>query len=175
MQKLTKTLLKKQLERRSKEQLIDTIAELYGTFGEVQDYFQAQLNPVDTEELVEKYKSAIRKEFFPERGFGKARRSVARKAISDYRKVSRDPLGVAELMIYFVEMGVRFTNEYGDIDEPFYNSMESMYHKAVQYIFQHELQGHFDDRCRNIMYQSANTGWGFHDTLSEIYYEAFGL
>ncbi len=175
MQKLTKAALKNRLEQRSKKQLIDEIAELYGKFSVVQDYYQTKLSPGGIEQLVEKYKSVIRKEFFPERGFGKARRSVARKAISDYKKVSRDPLGVTELMLYFVEMGVQFTNEYGDIDEPFYNSMESMYHKAVQHMFKYELQAHFDDRCRKIVDRSAHTGWGFHDTLSEIYYDSFGL
>lgn len=175
MQKLSKTALKKRLASHSKAQLIDEIAELYSTFSEVRDYYQARFNPLDTEQLVEKYKAIIRKEFFPERGFGKARRSVARKAIGDYKKVSRDPVGVADLMLFFVEMGVRFTNEYGDIDEPFYNSMESMYYKAIQHMFKHELQHHFEERCREIVYQSANTGWGFHDTLSGIYYDAFGV
>ena len=175
MPKLNKTELRKQLEQRSKKQLIDDIAELFGKFDVVQDYYEAKFNPIETAQLVEKYKIVIRKEFFPERGFGKARRSVARKAINDYKKVSRDPFGVAELMLYFVEMGVRFTNEYGDIDEPFYNSMESMYHKAIQHIFKHELQHHFDDRCREIMHSTGGIGWGFHDTMSEIYYEAFGV
>ena len=175
MPKLNKTGLKKQLESRSKAQLIDDIAELYSAFSVVQDYYQAKFNPVDREELVERYKAIIRKEFFPERGFGKARRSVARKAIVDYKKVSRDPFGVAELMLYFVEMGVRFTNEYGDIDEPFYTSMESMFHKAIQHIFKYDMQQQFETRCRQIMHNTRNTGWGFYDTISEIFYEFFEI
>ena len=173
MKKISKSTLKQYLEQRSKKQLLDDIADLFTKFSVVQDYYQAKINPVDEEQLVQKYKTVIRREFFPERGFGKARRSVARKAVSDYKKVSGDPVGLADLMLFFVGMGVRFTNEYGDIDEPFYNSMESMYHKAVQHIFKHDLQYHFEDRCRDIVDHSAHTGWGFHDTLSEIYYEFY--
>ena len=51
-------------------------------------------------------------------------------------------------MLYYVEMGVQFTNAYGDIDEAFYNSMESMYERAVKYIAQHGMCGHFEERCR---------------------------
>lgn len=173
MKKMSKTILKQYLTQRSKDQLIDDIADLFIKFSVVQDYYQAKMHPVDEEQLLKKYKAVIEREFFPSRGFGKARRSVARKAISDYKKVSGDPVGLADLMLFFVETGVRFTNEYGDIDEPFYNSMESMYQKALQHIFKYDLQYHFDDRCQKIVSQSAHTGWGFHDTLSELFFEYY--
>jgi len=173
MKKITKRELTAYLGQRSKMQLCDDIADLFAKFPVVQDYYQARLNPVDEAQLVEKYKAEIEKEFFPQRGFGKARRSVARKAISDYKKVSGDPAGLADLMLFFVEAGVRFTNEYGDMDEPFYNSLESMFYKALQHIFKHGLPDHFEDRCRSIVYHSAHTGWGFHDTLSGILYDFY--
>jgi hypothetical protein len=40
---------------------------------------------------LEKYKAIIKKEFFPARGFGEARLSVARKAVMDYKKLSNSP------------------------------------------------------------------------------------
>jgi hypothetical protein len=61
------------------------------------------------------------------------RGSVARKAVSDYKKVSASKFGLADVMLYYVEMGVQFTNAYGDIDEAFYNSMESMYESRKIY------------------------------------------
>ena len=173
MNNISKSTLKTYLNQRSREQLIADIADLFTKFRVVRNYYQARLYPVDEEQLVRKYKTVIQREFFPERGFGKARRSVARQAISEYKKVSRDPLGLADLMIFFVEMGVRFTNEYGDIDEPFYNSMESMYHKALQHIMKYAVQDTFELRCRKIVDDSYHTGWGFHDTLSEMFYEYY--
>ena len=42
-------------------------------------------------------------------------------------------------MIQYVENGVKFTNAFGDIDEPFYYSMESMFEKALEYIVENNL------------------------------------
>ena len=173
MNNISKSTLNTYLNQRSREQLIADIADLFTKFRVVQNYYQARLHPVDKEQLVQKYKTVIQREFFPERGFGRARRSLARKAISEYKKVSGDPVGLADLMIFFVEMGVKFTNEYGDMDEPFYHSMESMYHKALQHIVKYALQDMFELRCRKIVDDSHHTGWGFHDTLSEMFYEYY--
>jgi hypothetical protein len=51
----------------------------------------------------------------------------------------------------------------------FYNSMESMYGRAVKYIVQNKLIGQFEDRCRKIVDDTCNIGWGFHDGLSDIF------
>jgi hypothetical protein len=40
-------------------------------------------------------------------------------------------------MLFYVEMGVRYTNQYGDINESFYTSMESMYENATKHISYH--------------------------------------
>jgi hypothetical protein len=76
-------------------------------------------------------------------------------------------------MLYYVEMGVQFTNTYGDIDEAFYNSMESMYQSAVKHIVKHEMEAQFEERCRRIVSETSDIGWGFHDQLSDIYEEHF--
>ena len=123
--------------------------------------------------VIEKYKAIIKDEFFPNRGFGRAKLSVAKKAISDFKKICQTKALVADLMLYYVEIGVRFTREYGDIDEPFYNSMEGMYEKVMNYIAENELQEAFKDRCRKVVVNTSNIGWGFHDTLSDIYEEHF--
>lgn len=34
-------------------------------------------------------------------------------------------------MLYYVEKGVEFTNNYGDIDQSFYSSIESMYERVI--------------------------------------------
>lgn len=59
------------------------------------------------------------------------------------------------------------------IDETFYNSMESMYERAVKYVVRHGLQGQFEERCRRIVTDTTGMGWGFHDRLSDIYEEHF--
>jgi len=165
--------LKQYLAARSKEQLIAEIGDMFSKIDSVKDYYQSKLNLGYSADVSEKYKSIIKHEFFPARGFGRAQLSVARKAVSDYKKVAGSKFGIADVMLYYVEMGVQFTNTYGDIDEAFYNSMESMYERAVKYIAQHGMRGQFEERCRRIVTDTADIGWGFHDGLSYIYEEHF--
>lgn len=135
--KINLTTLKKHLKTRSQAELIADIAELYKRFQPVKDYYQIQLYPQDESQVAAKYKKIIEDEFFPARGFGKARLSVAKKAITEYKKVNKTVMGLIDIMLFYVEQGVRFTDAYGDIDEPFYISMETMYEKAVKEIVKH--------------------------------------
>ena len=169
----TLTDLKQYLKKASKEDLIAEIAELYKRFDSVKDYYQVKLSPEADTQVSAKYKKIIEDEFFPKRGIGKARLSTAKKAVSDYKKVAETPLYVVDIMIFYVEQGIRFTNAYGDIDEPFYNSMESMYENALELVIKYNLQATFQERCRKIVKDTSHIGWGFHDGLSEIYSGAF--
>ena len=124
-------------------------------------------------ELIAKYKAVIEHEFFPARGYGQARLSIARKAVSDYKRISPSIEGLVDLMLFYVEMGVAYTNAYGDINEPFYSSMETMYERAVELIAKLNMQEQFAVRCKKIVRDTAGIGWGFHDALADIYDEHF--
>jgi hypothetical protein len=171
---LSLTVLKQYLKDCPKEELAKDIIELCKRFPSVKDYYQLKLNPDDETHVIVKYKQIIEHEFFPARGYGKAKLSVARKAVSEYRKVCRNPVNLADIMLFHVEQGVKFTNAYGDIDEPFYNSMESMYGDAIKWVSKNELQDIFQQRFQKIVKDTSSIGWGFHDTLLEIYEEVYG-
>jgi hypothetical protein len=172
MEKVTLRSLKQYLAERSHAELVADIADLFGRFDGVKDFYQLQIGG-ESAEVLAKYKALIDKEFFPARGEPRGRLSIARKVISDYRKLSPAASSLIDLMLYYVETGVRFTNTYGDIDEPFYNSMESMYSSAVKLIGERRLHAEFEPRCHRVVSDTRNIGWGFHDTLSEIYSEGF--
>ncbi|PZV13384.1 MAG: hypothetical protein DCF20_15225 [Pseudanabaena sp.] len=167
------TVLKQYLKNCSKEELISNISELFKRFNSVKDYYQVKLSPQEETQIAAKYKKIIEDEFFPTRGLGKAKLSVAKKAITEYRKISETPVGTADIMLFYVEQGVKFINAYGDIHEPFYNSMESMYEKAVEWIIKYKIQDVFKERCTRIVKDTSGIGWGFHDTLSDISSGAF--
>ena len=171
--KINLTALKKHLKTCSQAELIAHIAELYKRFQPVKDYYQIQLYPQNENQVAAKYKKIIEDEFFPARGFGKARLSVAKKAITEYKKVNKTVVGLIDIMLFYIEQGVRFTDTYGDIDEPFYISMETMYEKAVQEIIKHGQKDIFQKRCQQIVLDTSDMGWGFHDTLKDIYEDAF--
>lgn len=172
MAKVTLRTLKQYLAGRSDDELRDDIVALFGKFDAVKDYYQVQLSD-DDEAVRAKYRAIIEREFTPARGFPRMRLAVARKAITDYARVSNSVTGRIELMLAYVEAGVRCTNTYGDLTEQFYRSMESMYQSAVKLIVEQQLQPTYERRCWQIVQDTRNVGWGFHDELGNIYAEAF--
>ena len=64
MRKLTLAALKKQLSQKTQAELVQEIAMLYKTFKPVKEYYQAQ--GADIQDLVDKYKAIIEKEFVTE-------------------------------------------------------------------------------------------------------------
>ena len=173
MNKISVRDLQVYLKQRTHDELVNDIATLFKRFDAVKDYYQLQLDETSSKAITDRYKAVIRQEFFPERGFGKANLSVARKAITDCRKLVTSHQEMADLMLYYVEMGVEFTRTYGDIDEPFYNSMENMYKRAAEFISQHNMRDQFEPRCQKIVRNTSGMGWGFHDGLNAIYDEYF--
>lgn len=73
-------------------------------------------------------------------------------------------------MVFYVETGVRFTIEYGDMDEAFYISMEGMYERALKYIVNNGFETIFNKRLLGIVSDTEGIGWGFHDGLADLYY-----
>lgn len=173
MSKLTAREVRKYLETKTQSELINDIVSFVTKFDGVREFYSAQMGRGFSEELLDKYKAIIRNEFFPARGYGNARLSIARKAVNDYKKLSDNQLGLIDLMLFYVEMGVRFTNEYGDINEAFYISMESMYESALKLIATSGFSGVFQERCHKIVTDTSGIGWGFHDDLGTMYDEMY--
>jgi Family of unknown function (DUF6155) len=149
--------------------MANEIVDLFGKSDFVRDYYENKLKSGDSAEVCEKYKAIINNEFFPARGNGKARFSIARKAVTEYRKLAVSAFSTADLMLHYVEIGVEFTKTYGDIDGPFYDSMESMFASAAKFIVEHEIQDQFKERCLRIVQSASEFGWFFYEGLSYIY------
>ena len=164
--------LKRILSERSKQELLTEVTTLFLKFPQVKEYYTLQLCSDGQEEILNKYKEKIRNEFFPKQGYGKARLSIAKKSISDFKKISQEPLLTIDLMLFYVDQGVEYTASYGDIDGPFYLSMEKMYLNALKLAYQSKLLVAFEKKSNHIA-QNACEGWGFKDQLSEIYYEFY--
>ena len=96
--KITLNQLKQHLRNCAQEELITDVAELFKRFPSVKEYYQIKLYPQAETEVLAKYKKTIEDEFFPARGFGKARLSIAKKAISDYRKVCDNEVDAIDIL-----------------------------------------------------------------------------
>lgn len=164
--------VKAELNKHSKETVIKHIAELYKKYKPVKEYFDFYVNP-DEEEILQKYKAQVREGFYPNRGFG-FKLSISRKAINDFKKLGASKESLADLLLYYVECGVEFTNEFGDIDENFYSSVENTYVKALETMDENGLLDKFKIRAMDIVKDTQNIGWGFHDYLGHVYHEHYG-
>jgi hypothetical protein len=114
------------LNKAGHKDLMKLVGDLYTLRKENQDFLHARFLK-DASTLVP-YKETIEHYISPAEPWkNPVKLSLARKAISDYRKAVGDPEGLAELMLIFAECGVSFTLEFGDIDEAFYNSVVSVF------------------------------------------------
>ncbi len=167
---MTKTKLRKKLEALPKENVINVVMALYDASREARMYLDFYTTPNSLEEG-KRFKKIIRREFFPERGFSE-RPSFAtcRKAISDFKKMKPQPLYLADLMIYYIENGCEYTMTFGDMWEQYYTTLETNFEKAMKYIVEHGLLADFKERVERML-NATDCGWGFSDTLRDIYAE----
>jgi hypothetical protein len=51
--------------------------------------------------------------------------------------------------------------------------MERVYQQAIELIVKSSLKNTFQQRCHRIVEDTSKMGWGFYDSLSTVYQEAF--
>lgn len=166
------TELKKELKEYDQKELITLISELYKLDPVVKNYLSVKFQGNETVEILfTEARKKIKNVFFPERGFSKLSLATAKKAISDFRKLTRDEERTADLLIYYVELGTEFSATYGDINESFYESMVNTFAQAVKMIdTSYERVDSYDDRFQALLNNARNIGWGYPEVLDDIYW-----
>lgn len=96
--------------------------------------------------MLKYYKAIIVKEFLPMRGEPKVRFSVCRKAVSNFKQLNPEPALLSDLMVTLVEEACLYTDENGDMDEPFHTSLETNFVAAVKHITKHHQKTQFKYR-----------------------------
>ncbi len=165
--------IRRQLDDWSKPALIVLVKDLYEASPDNRDFVQARFQAEETcGTALEKYRHKIVEQFFPSRGFGKLKLTEARKAIRDYRKATGNLTGTIDLMLTYVENGTEFTHEFGDINESFYNSLESVLNEMVQLLVREgsELYPRFRERVQRLTTHADHIGWGYGDALRDQVY-----
>ncbi|HET8753215.1 MAG TPA: DUF6155 family protein [Salinimicrobium sp.] len=159
--------MKAELKKLDKKNLIALIADLYKKNNSVKEFLDFYVNP-NQKEAHKKYREKILEAFYPKRGDA-LKLKDGKKAISDFKKLDPSPELLIDLMLFFVENGVQYTNDFGDINEAFYISMEKNYQKTLSLMEKEDLLKKFKDRAHRIVVESENTGWGFNETLWDIF------
>jgi len=161
------TDIKIELKKLDKDKLIDLVADLYKKNKSVKEFLDFYVNPNEAE-LFEKYRIKVFEAFYPKRGYNHKLKD-GKQAISDFKKHGASPDLLADLMLFYVETGVKLTNEFGDIDEGFYSSLETTYMSALKLMKKENLLAKFADRAGKVVNDTIDIGWGFYDTLCDIH------
>jgi hypothetical protein len=161
------TEVKRELKKLDKDRLIELVGELYKKDKSVKEFFDFYVKP-DEKELFRKYRDKVFEAFYPRRGFGLKLRD-GKQAITEFKKFGPSTDLLADLMLFYVETGVKFTNEFGDIDEGFYSSLESTYSAALNLMKKENLLDKFAARAGKIVTDTSDIGWGFHDYLGSVH------
>ena len=169
---ITNAQIKKAVKDCERDECIELILEIAQSCPQAREFLTLRFTE-NQDDILEKYKQKVKHEFFPSRGFGRLNLREAKKAISDFKKLCADKNMVIDLMLFYVENCVEFTNDYGDISEAFYNSAESVYSQVVEEVNIAGISAYqkFANRLEAVVKNTSGIGWGFHDCLQEIYNE----
>ena len=163
--------IKSVLASLDKPELIALLKDLFDHSLESRAFLSARfLADGVPDAILDKYRKRIVEQFFPERGFGKLDLRSARRAIRDYHEATSDLAGTVDLMLTYVESGTEFTNQFGDINESFYNSLESVLDEMAVLLRTAEgaaLYPRFQDRVSRLARAASGIGWGYGDHVTE--------
>ena len=158
-----------------KPSLLALVKDLYTADAENRDFIHARCQSEDGSsgnEVLGTYRQKVIGQFFSKKahGMGDLKLGEARKAIRDYKKATGNIPGTAELLLTYVESGVRFTHEYGDIDERFYSSVESALDDLAALLSGEacHLYPQFRERLAKVEQMTDGIGWGFHDFIADV-------
>lgn len=165
--------VKSSLIKKDNGELLKLIGDLYSLNDRNKTFIHARYSFIDP---LKPYKEIILKSLYPDPMKNKPLSlGTGRKAISEYKKAVGDPIGVLELSIYYIETGHRFTLDYGDIDEQFYDSLESMFDKVLKMLKQTDqaIVDKYFPRLLSLTEEVSGIGWGHYDYLISELEEAF--
>jgi hypothetical protein len=163
--------LKKELKKLDKEKLIDLIGDLYKKNKSAKEFFDFYVSP-NEDELFKKYRDKVFEAFYPKRGYGYNLKD-GKQAINDFKKLGPATELLANLMLFYVESGVKFTNDFGDVNEAFYNSLTTTFVDALKIMDKENLLSHFEERVEKIVNDTSGIGWGFHDYLVQVWFDFY--
>ena len=168
--------IRKRLLLLDRSELLAQIKDLWTISDENRRFLESRFaqGQEQAEAVLADYKQEITDCFFGERGFSNdlPKMREARRLIRDFRKSTKDTGCTLDLMLHYVETGTEFTNAYGDINEPFYNSLESVLVNFCEDIFKssdpEQAYAQFNKRLVALKKAADGIGWGYGDAVQEI-------
>lgn len=131
------TKLRKELEKQDSEELIRLISEMATRFPIAKMYLTMEFG-FEGKAIVEKYKKAILKEYFPTRGHGKARSSKVNRILKEFSQIVAFQEDKVEMQLYQLEQAVLYYRSYHHDHEAF---LKNLYKNWADYLLNARQQG----------------------------------
>lgn len=171
------TQLRKKLSMVDQARLLDVIKGLYALSDQNKAYLHTQLSESrqDAAFLEKCRKQVISAIYPPNRKYPQDPKfAEARKAINAYKKATGDIRGTIDLLLAYVELGTMFTSDFGDMDEFYYERLETALFNAVDLIrsspTRNQLYAQFQERFEALKSQAGDFGWGYGEVILEAVY-----
>lgn len=119
---MAKTTLKKELEKQDPEELLRLLTEVARRFPVANMYLTMEFG-LESEKILEKYRKELKKEYFPTRGYGKARSSKVNRIIKEFCQVAAFQEDVLEMRWYQLQLALEYYMTYSRDYEPFLNNL----------------------------------------------------
>jgi hypothetical protein len=170
---MTKVQLRKYLNELDKKDIIKIILDTYSKNKDAKEYLDHLVNP-NTEKSFLKAKNIISKEFHSETSsVPKARLSVVNKAIKDFLRLTPEPEFEARILIFLVEQKMDYADEYGVMDDPFYDGILTNFIKALEFMEIHDLLEKFKIDAEKCLKESMTFSIYFMDYMKDIFNEFY--
>ena len=158
----------------SKEHVIEFVLEVYQINKQTKQHIEYLLDP-NEKEMLEKYRKIIIEEFYPTKGSSdpKLRFAVCKKAIAEFKSLKPAPENLADLLVTLSETTCEFIGDFSSIWEEFYDSTATNFIVALKYLEKNGLLEPFEKRCAKCVKHVASTGYGFEDSMGDIYSEYY--
>jgi Family of unknown function (DUF6155) len=166
---MSKRDLKKYLASLPKEELEEQMLALYEKFADVKTYYNFVFNPKE-DKLEQEAKVKISAEYFPPRGKRpKLRRGTAQKYIKHFITLGVDPIVVADVMLYNLEVAQKYTAKREISYASFYKSMFNSFKQVVDYAVANGVAADFKPRIAKVYEEAKRQYWENYKEFERVY------
>jgi len=149
--------------------LLALLQDMYGASKDNQAFLHARFGL--GADILKPYKTTISRWLWPDISRNQDTSiSKAKKAIADYKKAVGRPEDLAELMTYYCEQAVGFSNEVGLADEGYFDSLVRMFAQVLKLAMSLpvEERGTLLGRLDQVRRVSHNFGYGVGDEMDDL-------
>jgi hypothetical protein len=150
--------------------LLGLVQDLYITSKDNQNFLHARFGLGC--DVLKPYRTIIERWLWPDvYKHQKYSVSKAKRAISDYKKASGLPEGVAELTVYYCEQAISFSKEVGLDDGAYYDSLVRMFEQALKTVMAlpEPRRESLLDRLQDVLASGQGMGWGVEYAFNDLW------